>query len=175
MARGPREIRGFRDPLLTLPASFPSGFVPPRDPHHLPALRRQRLSLEPAPARALLPVYFKLQAALADDDLDNSKAALRAMMEVTGHTGPLPDLLHGLLGAEKLDTLRRPAFEQISDALIVALKKEPSALEGTVIRMNCPMVYDDRGADWLQATDDLRNPYFGSAMLTCGEIVERLK
>lgn len=133
------------------------------------------LTLEPAPARALLPAYFKLQAALAADDLDNSKAALRAMMEVTGHTGPLPDLLHSLLGVEKLDTLRRPAFEQISNAMIAALKKEPAALEGAVVRMRCPMVYDDRGADWLQPTDDLRNPYFGAAMLTCGDVVERLK
>ena len=164
--------------ILAKPSMMnPEGGGPPPGHDHgeAPAARPAPLSLEPAQARALLPAYFKLHAALAADDLPGSKAALRAMMEVTGHTGPLPDLLHGLLGAEKLDTLRRPAFEQISDALIVALKKEPSALEGTVVRMHCPMVYDDRGADWLQATDDLRNPYFGSAMLTCGEIVERLK
>lgn len=132
------------------------------------------LTLEPALARSLLPAYFNLQAALAGDDLSKAREALRAMMEVTGHAGPLPDLLHRLLGEQELDALRRPAFEQISNAMIEALKKEPSALERPVVRMHCPMVHDDRGADWLQATDDLRNPYFGSVMLTCGEIVERL-
>jgi Cu(I)/Ag(I) efflux system membrane fusion protein len=121
-----------------------------------------------------LPAYFKLQSALAADDLAGAKDALRAMMEITGHTGPLAGFLHDLLGADKLDTLRRPAFEHLSNAMIAALKKEPSALEGPVIRMHCPMVYGKRGADWLQSTDRLRNPYFGSAMLTCGRMVERL-
>jgi Cu(I)/Ag(I) efflux system membrane fusion protein len=59
--------------------------------------------------------------------------------------------------------------------MIAALKKEPAALEGAVIRMHCPMAANNRGADWLQSAEELRNPYFGSAMLTCGEIVERLK
>jgi Cu(I)/Ag(I) efflux system membrane fusion protein len=132
------------------------------------------LTLDPPTARSILPAYFKLQSALAADDLAGAKDALRAMMEITGHSGPLADFLHDLLGADKLDTLRRPAFEHLSNAMIAALKKEPSALEGPVIRMHCPMVYGKRGADWLQSTDRLRNPYFGSAMLTCGRMVERL-
>jgi Cu(I)/Ag(I) efflux system membrane fusion protein len=133
------------------------------------------LTLDPALARSILPAYFKLQTALAADDLAGAKEALRAMMEVTGQDGPLPELLHGLLDAEKLQTLREPAFAQLSNAMIAALKKEPAALEGAVIRMHCPMAAKNRGADWLQSTEELRNPYFGSAMLTCGEIVERLK
>ena len=133
------------------------------------------LTLEPALARSIMPIYFKLQTALAADDLAGAKEALRAMMEVTGHDGPLPALLHGLLDAEKLETLREPAFAHLSNAIIAALKKEPAALESAVIRMHCPMAANNRGADWLQSTEDLRNPYFGSAMLTCGEIVERLK
>lgn len=133
------------------------------------------LTLEPALARSILPAYFKLQTALAADDLAGAREALRAMMKVTGHDGPLPALLHGLLDAEKLDTLREPAFAHVSNAMIAALKKEPAALEGAVIRMHCPMAANNRGADWLQSTEALRNPYFGSAMLTCGEIVERLK
>lgn len=38
--------------------------------------------------------------------------------------------------------------------------------------MHCPMVYDDRGADWLQSSKPLQNPYFGAMMLKCGEIKE---
>jgi Cu(I)/Ag(I) efflux system membrane fusion protein len=133
------------------------------------------LSIEPTTARSILPSYFKLQTALAADDLVGAKAALRAMMEVTGHDGPLADMLHSLIDAEELATLRDPAFAHLSNAMIAALKKEPAALEGAVIRMHCPMAADNRGADWLQSNEELRNPYFGSAMLTCGEIVERLK
>lgn len=135
----------------------------------------EELTLDSATARALLPTYFKLQAALAADDLAGAGDSVRAMMEVTGHAGPLPELLHGLLGADKLDALREPAFAQLSNAMIAALKKEPAALEVAVIHMHCPMAADNRGADWLQPTDELRNPYFGAAMLTCGKMVERLK
>jgi membrane fusion protein, copper/silver efflux system len=167
-ARG--EGRGAGDKGANL-ASVGEG-VSSSDPSS-PDPRPAPFSLEPALARSLLPAYFKLQTALAADDLAGAKDALRAMMEVTGHAGPLPGFLHGLLGAEKLDTLRDPAFARLSNAMIAALKKDPAALEGAVIRMHCPMAANNRGADWLQSTEALRNPYFGSAMLTCGEIVER--
>src|SRR5690606_14060868 len=39
---------------------------------------------------SLLKPYLALQSALANDDLAASQAAARAMMEITGHSGPLP-------------------------------------------------------------------------------------
>jgi len=35
----------------------------------------------------------------------------------------------------------------------------------------CPMADHDKGADWLQIGDDIRNPFYGSEMLTCGEVI----
>jgi Cu(I)/Ag(I) efflux system membrane fusion protein len=32
------------------------------------------------------------------------------------------------------------------------------------------MAFENRGASWLQADTDIRNPYFGAAMLKCGNI-----
>ena len=34
----------------------------------------------------------------------------------------------------------------------------------------CPMAFDDKGAEWLQTSDEIENPYFGSMMYRCGEI-----
>ena len=39
--------------------------------------------------------------------------------------------------------------------------------------MFCPMVKGGAG-DWLQQNDVLRNPYYGSEMLECGERVREL-
>ncbi|HHL52195.1 MAG TPA: DUF3347 domain-containing protein, partial [Flammeovirgaceae bacterium] len=39
----------------------------------------------------------------------------------------------------------------------------------------CPMARDGAGANWLSRDKDIRNPYFGEAMLTCGETKETLK
>ena len=44
--------------------------------------------------------------------------------------------------------------------------------EKTVRRMHCPMAFNNRGASWLQEDEVVANPYFGSAMLRCGEQVE---
>jgi len=44
----------------------------------------------------------------------------------------------------------------------------------TLYRAHCPMAFGNRGADWLQATEEIANPYFGAKMFRCGDIVGRL-
>ncbi|MGL2986384.1 DUF3347 domain-containing protein [Flavobacterium sp. RSSA_27] len=36
----------------------------------------------------------------------------------------------------------------------------------------CPMADNNKGAIWISETKDIKNPYFGSDMLTCGSIKE---
>jgi Cu(I)/Ag(I) efflux system membrane fusion protein len=35
------------------------------------------------------------------------------------------------------------------------------------------MARDGKGASWLQASDELRNPYYGASMLRCGTTERR--
>lgn len=118
--------------------------------------------------------YLTMQAALADDDLESAKRSAKTIMDVAGHGGSLPDLLHTMLAAESLDAMRKPHFETLSNALITAFRADPTGIDGKLLVMHCPMVYEDRGADWLQAAEPLRNPYFGTMMLSCGETKEEL-
>ena len=39
----------------------------------------------------------------------------------------------------------------------------------------CPMAFDNKGAYWISREEEIRNPYFGEQMLTCGETKETLK
>jgi Cu(I)/Ag(I) efflux system membrane fusion protein len=39
----------------------------------------------------------------------------------------------------------------------------------------CPMANSDAGAYWLSEIREIRNPYYGEAMLTCGEIVAEIE
>ena len=136
------------------------------------------LQIDTSAAASLIPGYFALQDALAADDLEAAREALMAMMEETGHVGPLPDLIHEMLAAASLDDMRRPHFEILSNAFIEAVRADPAAFDGPIYLMHCPMVYADRdpaGADWLQDDDKLLNPYFGAMMLRCGEVREQLK
>lgn len=122
----------------------------------------------------LMPAYLAMQAALAADDLDTAKAQAKVMMGITGHSGTLPDLLHDMLAADQLEAFRKPHFETLSNAFIAAAKQAPQAMPENLMVMHCPMVYGDRGADWLQTTEPLQNPYFGAMMLKCGEIKEHV-
>ena len=128
--------------------------------------------IEAETAQAILPSYLSLQDALAADDLDAAKQALKEMMAETGHSGPLPDLIHRMIGGENLEELRSPHFEKLSMALIQAVEANPAAFEGSLYRMHCPMAAAGEGADWIQDEDNLRNPYYGADMLTCGEVRE---
>ena len=38
----------------------------------------------------------------------------------------------------------------------------------------CPMYDNNKGAMWLSASSDIKNPYFGSKMLTCGSVKEEI-
>ncbi|GER60703.1 efflux RND transporter periplasmic adaptor subunit [Patiriisocius marinus] len=39
----------------------------------------------------------------------------------------------------------------------------------------CPMANKNKGAVWLSADRDIRNPYYGDKMLTCGSVIEEIK
>jgi copper chaperone CopZ/polyhydroxyalkanoate synthesis regulator phasin len=39
----------------------------------------------------------------------------------------------------------------------------------------CPMANDGKGANWLSKENEIKNPYYGSAMLSCGKTVETIK
>ncbi|TQV73506.1 DUF3347 domain-containing protein [Exilibacterium tricleocarpae] len=128
------------------------------------------LKIDLITSKNLLPHYLSLQSGLAEDDIESAKNTLKEMMKVTGHSGQLSSLVHTMLAAESLDDLRKPGFEALSKAMIDQVSRRPEAFGQTVYQMFCPMVYGDRGTSWLQADNNLRNPYFGGRMLQCGEL-----
>jgi copper chaperone CopZ len=47
--------------------------------------------------------------------------------------------------------------------------------ETPVFYQHCPMYNDGKGADWLSKENTIKNPYYGSQMLSCGKTVETIK
>jgi hypothetical protein len=45
----------------------------------------------------------------------------------------------------------------------------------TIYYQFCPMANDGKGANWLSKESAIKNPYYGSQMLTCGKTVETIK
>lgn len=42
--------------------------------------------------------------------------------------------------------------------------------EKTLYQDFCPMYNNNKGAQWLSATKEIKNPYFGSKMMSCGTV-----
>lgn len=45
----------------------------------------------------------------------------------------------------------------------------------TLYKDFCPMYNDNKGAIWLSESKDIKNPYYGKAMSSCGTVKEELK
>ncbi|MEP5792980.1 MAG: efflux RND transporter periplasmic adaptor subunit, partial [Cyclobacteriaceae bacterium] len=66
----------------------------------------------------------------------------------------------------------RMMLSPLSDQLFHSLKKYQVEVDG--YRQYCPMAMDNQGAFWISDSDKILNPYFGDAMLTCGNVEEHL-
>ena len=67
---------------------------------------------------------------------------------------------------------QRTAYAGFEDALYRSVKA--FGIDKPAYRQFCPMALGNKGAYWLSDKKPIRNPYFGDAMLTCGETKETL-
>ncbi|MEH6308550.1 DUF3347 domain-containing protein [Olivibacter sp. CPCC 100613] len=70
--------------------------------------------------------------------------------------------------------LQRSAFAAISKDLI-AMYQRPSLSAGRIYVIHCPMYNNKEGGDWLSISSEIKNPYFGEEMLTCGTVTQEIK
>ena len=78
---------------------------------------------------------------------------------------------HARLIAQSTDLdKQRSSFQTLSDQLILLVEKVGT--DQVVYKQYCPMADQDRGAYWLSKEKEVLNPYFGDAMLKCGEVKE---
>jgi len=134
--------------------------------------------------------YFTMQEALAADEFEAGlsgvglmKKALEAvdMKLLSGgnhelwmkHNKWLQEIISGASGAGDIESLRR-AFALLSEQLFIVGRRFGPAGGMTLYKMKCPMAFNNRGAEWLQRDTEIRNPYFGSAMLKCGSVIDTI-
>ena len=84
--------------------------------------------------------------------------------------------LKGIISMQGIE-IKRSHFELVSDHLTIAIKSFgfESKNKNTLYVQYCPMAFDNKGAFWLSADEEISNPYFGDMMLRCGETKETIK
>jgi len=68
---------------------------------------------------------------------------------------------------------QRDHFTTLSKNVYEILKV--SGIGTPVYYQHCPMANKGKGADWLSLESGVKNPYYGSQMLTCGKTIETIK
>ena len=76
-----------------------------------------------------------------------------------------------LMAATQNITALRAAFKPFSDGM-VAIASNLADLDQPIYVQHCPMANNNKGANWLSFQEEIKNPYFGDAMLTCGSVVQ---
>lgn len=113
----------------------------------------------------------QLEEAISKVDMSLFKgAAHNAWME---HNRNLKNALQHMQHFNSLEEVRQ-AFQAVSDGMI-ALTKAFNPMDQPLYVQHCPMADSNKGADWLSIKAEIKNPYFGEAMLTCGEITDTIK
>jgi hypothetical protein len=65
------------------------------------------------------------------------------------------------------------AFMQVSEKMHELIKV--ANFDFPVYYQHCPMYNDNKGANWLSLESSVKNPYYGSQMLSCGKTIETIK
>ena len=67
---------------------------------------------------------------------------------------------------------QRASFDTLSESIYKLIKV--SKQETSTYYQHCPMANEGQGANWLSKEETIKNPYYGSQMLSCGKTVETI-
>jgi hypothetical protein len=139
----------------------------------------------------LLGSYFALKDAFVASDTGRINAASREILmrsdslqvnEIRGDsTGAIKETARSftttisssavaIAGENNIEGKRRE-LNMITDALW-SLTRTVKFDGQKIYYQFCPMAFNNQGAYWLNNSREIRNPYFGSKMLTCGETAD---
>ena len=138
----------------------------------------------------VLDSVLTMADALADDSLEaartNASQAKKALAEVDmsllagdAHARWMQSLkvlnlsLDQLIPAKDIESFRT-AFSSLSSEMARVVKTFGPVRTEPIYEIHCPMAFENRGANWLQKDQAVRNPYFGKSMLMCGEVSETI-
>lgn len=137
----------------------------------------------------LIKAYLSLKEALVQDNSELAKSkAKEVILELKGidmellsnnaHMFWMKQYNLILKESQKLQETRilktqRGHFYNLSQEIIKSTRAF-GVSEGQYFVQFCPMAKNDKGASWLSGKEEILNPYFGDAMLTCGSVIDTI-
>lgn len=139
--------------------------------------------------KSLFGHYTHLKNALVNADVKEAQMGAQAMLDVLNKfdvskiTAEEKKILDSHLAPIKEDASHIVENNEIAHQRehLVSLSTHVYELvkafgvEKEVYYSYCPMANNDKGAYWVSEIKEIKNPYFGNDMLTCGEVKETIK
>lgn len=154
---------------------------------------KQDITIGTKAKKALKPVidaYLEMKDALVNDNASKAQANAKKLKQELGkinmalftgeahnvwmkHSSALESAAGKASATEDIKKVREH-FIEISSQLKM-LTKTFKPYDQTLYVQFCPMADNNKGADWLSLESEIKNPYFGEAMLGCGEVEDSIK
>ncbi|MDB4291814.1 efflux RND transporter periplasmic adaptor subunit [Maribacter sp.] len=136
--------------------------------------------------QAALKPYFEMEDAFVASDASQVSALAKTTLEKmkaikvsdlgkmeTSHLAKSIEILGAISTNPDLKNQRALLVDLNENIVALAMNiKSPSE---TLYVQKCPMANSNKGAIWLSAEKEIKNPYYGDAMLTCGSVIDSLK
>ena len=133
----------------------------------------------------VVPNYLNLKDAFVASEVEQiSSAAANLQVElqsvenqdlngmVKSHFEMIQQKLKAISASDTLEE-QRAAFVILNENMVV-LVNNISGIAPDLYLQRCPMANNSKGAVWLSSSSEIRSPYYGDAMLTCGSVIDTL-
>jgi len=151
-------------------AGKPSMMNPKTEPEETP-ISKETVSNKTEVVKQLINQYSSLKDALVKSDFKTSRSAYKQVNSL------MSQLTSSQLKVSKqindIDDLREE-FILLSEEMI-AIAKASNPTDTKLYVQRCPMADRGEGARWLSFSSQIKNPYYGDAMLKCGSVVDSIQ
>lgn len=152
-----------------------------KQPHSMQAIEVSKTARQAF--ESILAEYLTLKDALVASDVILSKKQAEKLQDVILRNSnefaeykqwnAVKTKIKAMVSTQDLG-LMRAAFIGLSEGIIAVAKHVKPGNEVIYVQF-CPMADNNKGANWLSKQEEIRNPYYGNMMLTCGEVVEKIE
>ncbi|HEX7365933.1 MAG TPA: DUF3347 domain-containing protein [Pelobium sp.] len=117
--------------------------------------------------------YIHLKTALVNEDIKEATAGAKMLAAALKDANIKSKQIAAIVDANDLKG-KRARLSDLSNELAEIFRN--SKLEsGVIYKQYCPMANDNNGGYWLASEKNIKNPYYGSKMLSCGSVEEEIK
>ncbi len=120
--------------------------------------------------KAVFTHYQQVRTALEASDAANAQKAAGRLADALGEDHTEVSSIASAMASTDVLGEQRTLFSDLTASLDPVFRE--SIEGGEIYQQYCPMAFEGKGGFWFSDKEEIRNPYYGDKMLTCGKVTE---